>query len=309
MNNEQKHAVMVVILGPTATGKTQLAAHVAALHHGEVISADSRQVYKGMDLGTGKDYEDYTVDGKAVPYHLIDIAEPGQEYNVFKYQQDFLRTFRDITGRDKLPVLCGGTGLYIEAALGKTLYPEVPENPVKRKQWAHMPMEELTGRLRSFRRLHNVTDTGSRERLIRALEIQEFMKDHPRRDFPRINPLIMGIRYDRNTIRKRITERLAKRMSCGMIDEVRSLLREGVDPGMLKCYGLEYRMITWFLEGELTHAGLFQKLNTAIHQFAKRQMTWFRRMERRGFYICWLDGDMDLHEKVKAVSERLKSGV
>ncbi len=298
---------MITILGPTATGKTKLAAHVAAKLNGEVISADSRQVYKGMDLCTGKDYDDYIVDGNKIPYFLIDIVDPGYEYNVYEYQRDFLKIYKNIISRQKLPVLCGGTGLYIEAVLKGYKLVRVPENNSLRKKLEKKKTDELTKMLSSFRSLHNVTDSKDRERLIRAIEIQNYYKENPDliSDFPKIKNEIFGIYFDRNIIRRRITERLKARLESGMVDEVKNLLSKGITPEQLKFYGLEYKYITQYIIGELNYNDMFQKLNTAIHQFAKRQMTWFRRMERNGFKIHWIDGNSDIEYKVNYILENL----
>ena len=296
---------MITILGPTATGKTRLAAYVAAKLNGEVISADSRQIYKGMDLGTGKDYDDYIVDGNKVPYFLIDIVDPGYEYNVYEYQRDFLKIYKSIISRQKLPVLCGGTGLYIQAVLKAYKLVKVPENKSLRENLEKKKTDELVKMLSSFRSLHNVTDSKDRERLIRAIEIQNYYKENPDliSDFPKIKNEIFGIYFDRNIIRKRITERLKARLESGMLEEVKNLLSKGIIPEQLKFYGLEYKYITQYIIGELNYNDMFQKLNTAIHQFAKRQMTWFRRMERNGFKIHWIDGNSDIEYKVNYIIE------
>ncbi|MCK4406783.1 MAG: tRNA (adenosine(37)-N6)-dimethylallyltransferase MiaA [Bacteroidales bacterium] len=299
---------MITILGPTATGKTQLSAHVAAKLNGEVISADSRQVYKGMDLCTGKDYDDYIVDGNKIPYFLIDIVDPGYEYNVYEYQRDFLKIYKNIISRQKLPVLCGGTGLYIEAVLKGYKLVRVPENNSLRKKLEKKKTDELTKMLSSFRSLHNVTDSKDRERLIRAIEIQNYYKENPDliSDFPKIKNEIFGINFDRNIIRRRITERLKARLESGMVDEVNNLLSKGITPEQLKFYGLEYKYITQYIIGELNYENMFRNLNTAIHQFAKRQMTWFRKMERNGFKIHWINGNSDIEYKVNYILKNLK---
>ena len=294
---------MITILGPTATGKTRLAANVAAKLNGEVISADSRQVYKGMDLGTGKDYDDYIVDGNKIPYFLIDIVDPGYEYNVYEYQRDFLEIYKNIISRQKLPVLCGGTGLYIEAILKAYKLVKVPENKSLREKLEKKKTGELIKMLSSFRALHNVTDSKDRERLIRAIEIQNYYKEKPDliSDYPKIKNEIFGIYFDRNIIRKRITERLKARLESGMLDEVKNLLSKGITPEQLKFYGLEYKYITQYIIGELNYNDMFQKLNTAIQQFAKRQMTWFRKMERNGFKIHWINGELPNTKKISEI--------
>ncbi len=307
--NNQDTPLMITILGPTATGKTRLAALLAARTEGEVISADSRQVYRGMNLGTGKDYDDYMVEGKTVPYHLVDIVEPGYEYSVFEYQQDFLKVFDEITGRNKFPVLCGGTGLYLEAVLSGYKLTKVPENPKLREQLSSESLTELTEKLILLRPTHNTTDLLNRERTIRAIEIAEFENQQSEIQpvFPTINHLIIGIHFEREVIRKRITERLKTRIVSGMIDEVRNLLDSGLKPEQLTFYGLEYRYLTEHVTGKISREEMFQLLNTAIHQFAKRQVTWFRRMEKRGFQIHWIDGALPAIEKVNEVLKFLNA--
>ena len=296
---------MIIVLGPTATGKTKFAAQLAAKLNGEIISADSRQVYRGMDLATGKDIEDYNVDGKRIPYHLVDIVEPGYEYNVYEFQQDFLKAYEDITARDKIPVLCGGTGLYIESVLKGYKLIKVPENKQLRDKLAGLTHNELIEKLRKFKVPHNTTDTEDISRLIRAIEIQTYYKEYPEidRSFPKIENIIFGIRFEREIIRKRITERLKKRLDSGMLDEVKELLAKGLTPEQLKFYGLEYKYLTMHITGELSFDEMFRLLNTAIHQFAKRQMTWFRRMERSGYKIHWIDGNLSFNDKVSQALE------
>ena len=286
---------MIVILGPTATGKTRLAARIASRIDAEVISADSRQVYRGMDIGTGKDYDDYIVDGKQVPTHLIDIAEPGTEYNVYRFQGDFLDVYKDISARGKRVILCGGTGMYIEAVLRGYKLMKVPLNRPLRASMENKTDEELTAILQSYKTPHNVTDTGARNRLIRAIEIQQYYREHPelQKDFIKIPYRLYGVHFPREVVRARISKRLQERMDEGMLEEVRSLLKKGVSPDQLKFYGLEYKYITQFILGETSYDEMLSLLNTAIHQFAKRQMTWFRRMERAGMDIQWLDGGED----------------
>ncbi len=299
--------LLLVITGPTATGKTTLAVGVAARIDGEVISADSRQVYRGMDLGTGKDLDDYVVDGRQIPYHLIDIADPGDEYNVHAYQADFFNTYEDILKREKQAILCGGTGLYIEAVLERYRLVKVPENPVLRKQLSTMPMEQMKHMLAGMKRLHNITDTTHRERLVRAIEIAQYELDHPghHRDYPKLNPIIFAPLFERTELRRRITIRLEERINKGMAGEVEELLASGLKPGQLAFYGLEYRFVTMYVCGDLSYNEMFQRLNTAIHQFAKRQMTWFRRMEKKGLAIHWIDGHLPLEEKVNMIISRL----
>ena len=292
---------LVTVLGHTAGGKTRFAACLARRLNGEVISADSRQVYRRMDLGTGKDYTDYLIDGERVPVHLIDILEPGYEYSVYEYQQDFIRIFRDILARDSLPVLCGGSGLYIEAVLKGYRLIRVPVNQDLRKELERSGMEELADRLAGFKKLHNKTDTADRKRLIRALEIEVYYREHPELDeqMPDIRPLVLGIRFDRLTRREWISRRLAERLDRGMIGEVRGLLDEGISPEKLMYYGLEYKYLTEHLTGQTTFEEMFARLETAIHRFAKRQMTWFRKMEREGIKIHWMDGKLPLEAKME----------
>lgn len=299
--------LMATILGPTATGKTRVAALLSARLNGEVISADSRQVYRGMNLGTGKDYDDYKVDGSMIPVHLIDIADPGYEYSVFEFQRDFLEAYADIVSRDKTPVLCGGTGLYLEAVLSGYKLVKAPENAELRKSLENKSLEELQKILIALRPAHNTTDLLDRQRTIRAIEIAKFEQstDTPHDDFPKIKHLIFGINLPREQIRKRITKRLQKRLDEGMIDEVKNLLKSGLQPGQLSFYGLEYRFITDHVTGKITREELFRLLNTAIHQFAKRQMTWFRRMEKRGFNIHWIDGNLSDEEKVALITSQV----
>jgi tRNA dimethylallyltransferase len=294
---------LITILGPTASGKTPLAAHLADKLGTEIISGDSRQIYRRMDLGTGKDLVDYVVDGRPVPYHLIDIVEPGYKYNVFEYQRDFLKAYEDIKVRGKMPVLCGGTGMYIESVLkGYRLLP-VPENPELRASLEGKSIEELTRILEGYKKLHNSTDVDTAKRAIRAIEIEEYYKQQPLeyREFPSLNSLIMGVDIDRELRREKITRRLKQRLDEGMVDEVKSLLAEGIPAENLIYYGLEYKFLTQYAIGELTYEEMFHQLEIAIHQFAKRQMTWFRGMERRGFNIHWLDATLPMEEKVEQI--------
>jgi tRNA dimethylallyltransferase len=295
---------LITILGPTASGKTSVAAKVASVLDGEVISADSRQVYRGMDLGTGKDYADYVVDGKQVPYHLIDIVDAGYEYNVYEYQKDFLKVFDEVTNRGKLPVMCGGSGLYLEAVLKNYKLIQVPNDEALREKLAEKSIEELTAILRSYKNyLHNQTDTENSKRAIRAIEIEEYYLTHPEIDtgMPDIRSLVVGVKFDRLSRRKRITSRLKQRLKEGMLDEVQRLLDSGLTPEQLTYYGLEYKYMTLHLTDQLSFQEMFDGLNVAIHQFAKRQMTWFRRMEKQGTQIHWLDGYMPLDEKVEKI--------
>lgn len=298
---------LIAILGPTASGKTPFAAALAAALDTEIISADSRQIYRGMDLGTGKDLADYTVDGRKIPYHLIDIAEPGYKYNVFEYQRDFLAAYETIKQKGRLPVVCGGTGMYLESVLkGYRLMP-VPENPELREQLGEKSLEELTALLQQYKSLHNSTDVDTAKRAIRAIEIEEYYKLNPvaEREFPPLNSLIIGVDIDRELRREKITRRLHQRLDEGMVDEVRRLLAAGISPDDLIYYGLEYKFLTLYAIGQLTYNEMFVGLETAIHQFAKRQMTWFRGMERRGFTIHWMDASLPMEEKIAFVNQKL----
>ena len=294
---------LITILGPTASGKTPLAASLADRLSAEIISGDSRQVYRRMDLGTGKDLADYTIEGRQVPYHLIDIVEPGYKYNVFEYQRDFLKAYEEIVAKGKLPILCGGTGMYIESVLkGYRLLP-VPENPELRASLEGKSLEELTRILEGYKKLHNSTDVDTAKRAIRAIEIEEYYKQQPPeyREFPSLKSLIIGVDIDRELRREKITRRLKQRLDEGMVDEVRGLLNEGIPAENLIYYGLEYKFLTQYAIGELTYEEMFLQLETAIHQFAKRQMTWFRGMERRGFTIHWLDATLPMEEKTEQI--------
>lgn len=294
---------LITILGPTASGKTPLAAALAYKLGTEIISGDSRQIYRRMDLGTGKDLADYIVDGHPVPYHLIDIVEPGYKYNVFEYQHDFLDAYNKVKAKEKLPILCGGTGMYLESVLkGYRLLP-VPENPELRASLADKSLEELTRLLSAYKKLHNSTDVDTVKRAIRAIEIEEYYQQQPLeyREFPQINSLIIGVDIDRVLRREKISRRLKQRLDEGMVDEVKALLDGGILAEDLIYYGLEYKYLTLFAIGELSYEEMFHQLETAIHQFAKRQMTWFRGMERRGFTIHWLDARMPTEEKVEKI--------
>ncbi len=295
---------LVTILGPTATGKTGVAAHLAAQINGEIISADSRQIYRGMDLGTGKDYADYFVDGVEIPSHLIDIEDAGVHYNVFRFQTDFIKVFEEIQSRRKFPVLCGGSGLYIEAVLKNYRLIEVPPNRELRKQLEGKTLVELTEILKDLKpKLHNHTDVETDRRAIRAIEIEKYYNENPEFDtsYPEINSLNIGINFDRDLRRQRISTRLKQRLDEGMLDEVQKLLNSGLTPEQLIYYGLEYKFITLHLIGELTFDEMFRQLEIAIHQFAKRQMTWFRGMEKRGTKIHWINGHLSMKEKVEEI--------
>lgn len=295
---------MITILGPTASGKTPLAAALAKKVGGEILSADSRQVYRRMDIGTGKDLADY--DG--VPYHLIDICEPGTKYNLFQYQQDFFDAYQDIKSRGVLPILCGGTGLYIEAVLKGYKLSPVPQNPELRASLEGKPLEALTLMLVDLKQkngsnMHNTTDVDSCQRAIRAIEIETYNLEHPvpRRELPPVDSLIIGVNIDREERRKKITHRLKARLEEGMVDEVKALLDSGIPADDLIYYGLEYKFLTEYLIGKTTYDEMTERLEIAIHQFAKRQMTWFRGMERRGFTIHWIDAMQPMEDKVEEI--------
>lgn len=300
---------LITILGPTASGKTPLAAALACRLDTEIISADSRQVYRRMDLGTGKDLADYTVNGRLIPYHLIDIVNPGYKYNVFEYQRDFLEAYRKVKAKGKCPILCGGTGMYLEAVLkGYKLLP-VPENPELRASLADKTLAELTDLLASYKKLHNSTDVDTVKRAIRAIEIEEYYKHQPPeyREFPHIDSLIIGVDIDRELRREKISRRLKQRLDEGMVDEVRALLDSGIAAEDLIYYGLEYKYLTLYVVGSLSYEEMFRQLEIAIHQFAKRQMTWFRGMERRGFTIHWLDARLSVEEKLEKITNLLQT--
>ena len=308
---------LITILGPTACGKTTIATALAARIDGEIISADSRQVYRRMDIGTGKDLSDYVIDGKAIPYHLIDICEPGTKYNLFQYQHDCLEAYNDIVGRNRQPILCGGTGLYLESVLGGYSLSPVPQNPELRQQLEGKSLEELTLMLTELKRqtgsnMHNQTDVDTAQRAIRAIEIEDYNLRQPtgKRDFPDIPYIIIGIDIDRELRRQRITQRLKARLKEGMVEEVRGLLDSGIPAEDLIYYGLEYKYVTEYVIGAISFDEMFSRLEIAIHQFAKRQMTWFRGMERRGFHIHWVEA-VRLPERPtsKVVDEILELGV
>lgn len=299
---------MITILGPTASGKTSVAAALALRTGGEIISADSRQVYRRMDIGTGKDLADYTIGDVHIPYHLIDIAEPGTKYNLFQYQQDFHQAYDLIRSRGKLPILCGGTGLYIEAVLGGYSLSPVPQNPKLRESLEGKSLDELTQMLVELKQkngsnMHNRTDVDTAQRAIRAIEIETYNLEHPtpERQMPPVDSLVIGINIDRELRREKITRRLKARLEEGMCDEIRSLIDGGVNPDDLIYYGLEYKFVTEYVVGKTSYEEMFRQLEIAIHQFAKRQMTWFRGMERRGYTIHWIDAAQSMDEKVEAI--------
>jgi len=298
---------ILIITGPTATGKTALAAAVAYTLNGEVISADSRQVYRGMDLGTGKDPDDYLYEGKKIPVHLIDITDPGNKYNVFEYQRDFLRIYEDLKSRNIFPVLCGGSGMYLDSVVSGYKLQEVPPDDSLREELEKRSMSELINILASYKKLHNKTDIDTKKRVIRAIEIEEYYRSRKVsfKEFPAFSYLIVGIMTDRATRRKRISERLKKRLDEGMVDEVRGLLEKGVDEEVLIYYGIEYKFITHYLKVRTDYDTMVKDLEVAIHQFAKRQMTWFRGMERRGIKINWIDGELSLNDKLNVIIQLL----
>ena len=300
---------MLTILGPTASGKTTLAAHLARRLGAEIISADSRQIYRGMDIGTGKDLSDYVVDGVSIPYHLIDIADPGYKYNLFEYQRDFLSAYQDIKGRGVFPILCGGTGLYIESVLKAYKMMPVPQNEELRQSLEGKSLEELTAILSTYKTLHNTTDVDTAKRAIRAIEICEYYRSHPQDfvDFPDINCLVVGVDIARDLRREKISKRLRARLDEGMVDEVRRILDSGVSAEDMIYYGLEYKYLTNYVIGNLTYEQMVSELEIAIHQFAKRQMTWFRGMERRGFTVHWVDACLPMEEKVEVVCKLLQA--
>lgn len=298
---KQKPYDLITVLGPTASGKTRFAVQLADRLGAEIISGDSRQVYRRMDLGTGKDLDDYRIGDRNVPYHLIDIVEPGTKYNVFEYQRDFLEAYNDIHRRGRKAVLCGGTGLYIESVLRAYRLSPVPQNPELRERLADKSLEELTALLATYKSLHNTTDVDTAQRAIRAIEIEEYYRQTPldRRPFPKIESLTLGVDVSREVRRERISQRLHKRLDEGMCGEVERLLAEGIKPEDLIYYGLEYKYVTLYVTGQITFDEMAQQLEIAIHQFAKRQMTWFRGMERRGTPILWIRLGEDLDETLR----------
>lgn len=305
MNQEYN---IITILGPTASGKTTLAVELAYQLKSEIISADSRQVYKGMDIGTGKDLGEYTISDTQIPHHLIDIVNPGYKYNLFEYQRDFFKAYELIQSKGVTPILCGGTGLYLESVLkGYQLLP-VPENRELRSTLETYSLEELTKLLATYKELHNTTDVDNKKRAIRAIEIEEYYKSNPceKRSFPHLKSIIFGVDISRDRRRKRISHRLHQRLEEGMLDEVKGLLAQGVSPEDLIYYGLEYKFLTQHLIGELSYQEMVSKLEVAIHQFAKRQMTWFRGMERRGFKIHWISEELNNQEKVSEIIKLIK---
>lgn len=308
MQQRKERYDMLAVVGPTACGKTSLAVDVAlAVDGAEIISADSRQVYRGMDIGTGKDIAEYTRDGVTVPTHLLDIVDAGEKYNLFEFQRDFLTSYEDIRSRGAFSVMCGGSGLYVESVLrGYRLLP-VPENPELRARLEDKSLEELTVILAGYKSLHNNTDTDSKKRAIRAIEIEEYYLTCPveERSFPQVNALVVGVSVDREVRRERISRRLRERLKEGMVDEVRSLLDSGITPDQLIYYGLEYKYITLYLTGAMKYDEMVHGLEIAIHQFAKRQMTWFRGMEKRGVDIKWIDASQERAQLVEQIKGML----
>lgn len=296
---------LITVLGPTASGKTLFAAHLAYLSDGEIISADSRQVYRRMDIGTGKDLSEYVVNNTPIPYHLIDIREPGEKYTLFNYQRDFHEACANIRARGKRPVLCGGTGLYIESVLKGYNLPDVPPNRALRAALENKSLEELTGILLRYRPLHNTTDTDNKKRAIRAIEIEAYKTEQKSAatTFPAEKSIILGLYIDREARREKITARLNMRLREGMVEEVRNIIDSGVSPEELIYYGLEYKFVTLYVTGKITYEEMYRQLEIAIHRFAKRQMTWFRGMERRGFVIHRIDAALSLEEKLKVAVE------
>ena len=299
---------MITILGPTACGKTSLAAALAADIHAEIISGDSRQVYRGMDIGTGKDLADYRVGDISVPYHLIDIVEPGTKYNVYQYQRDFMRAYDDIVGRGVTPMLCGGSGLYLEAVLRGYRMAPVPENKPLRQSLEGKSLAELTEMLNDIKtrkglRMHNTPDVDTAKRAIRAIEIELYQDEHPEEteDIQPVDSLVIGLHIEVEQRRERITRRLKARFDEGMADEIRRIIDSGVAPEELIYYGLEYKYVTEYVIGQRDFEETFRLLEIAIHQFAKRQMTWFRGMERRGVKIHWIDSQLPMEEKINEI--------
>ena len=299
---------LIVVTGPTASGKTSLAVAVAKKLGGEIISADSRQVYRGMNIGTGKDYDDYLIDGIRLPCHLIDIADPGYKYNVFEYQRDFIKVYSGLRERNVFPVVCGGSGMYADSIITGYKMTEVPPDSGLRSELEKKSMEELREILSTYRSLHNITDIDTKKRVIRAIEIEHFNRSRKQKksEFPKIRSLVLGVLPDRDSRRRRISERLKLRLEAGMVNEVKHLIDMGIHTETLIYYGLEYKFITLYLTGKLSYEEMVKDLEIAIHQFAKRQMTWFRGMEKRGIKINWLDASLPMEEKVERVMELLQ---
>ncbi|MEA2043059.1 MAG: tRNA (adenosine(37)-N6)-dimethylallyltransferase MiaA [Bacteroidota bacterium] len=304
----QKKHNLITVMGATAGGKTSFAVAIAQELKSEIISADSRQVYRGMDIGTGKDIEEYTYKGEKIPYHLIDILDAGNKYNVFEYQKDFLRVYEALRHKAIIPVLCGGTGMYIEAVLEGYRLIRVPKNKELREQLKAKSDKQLSAILKAHKELHNISDTSNRKRLMRAVEIALYSADHPDIDmnYPEINSLNLQVVFSRDERRKRITERLNSRIEQGMIEEVEQLTASGVPPETLEYYGLEYKFITQYLLNKMNKTEMIEQLRIAIHQFSKRQMTWFRKMEKSGIPVVKIDGRLPIEKKLDVVRKRLK---
>jgi tRNA dimethylallyltransferase len=300
---------LLLVIGPTASGKTSLAVAIAKSVGGEIISADSRQVYKGMNLGTGKDYNEYLIENTPLPFHLIDIVDPGYKYNVFEYQRDFINVYSSLKERKVFPVVCGGSGMYADSIINGYKMFEVPTDSGLRAELEKKSLEELREILSTYKNLHNTTDTDSKKRAIKAIEIEYFNRNLKKQisKFPEIRSLVVGVMFDRESRRRRISERLKQRLADGMVDEVKHLIESGIDTETLIYYGLEYKFITFYLTGKYSYDEMVRDLEIAIHQFSKRQMTWFRGMERRGIRIHWIDGELPLEEKVGKVLELLRN--
>ena len=302
---------LITILGPTAGGKTSFAAHLAHELGTDVISADSRQVYRGMDIGSGKDIDDYIVDGSPVKFHLIDILDAGEKYNVFRYQRDFFDVYNQIRAAGRTPIMCGGTGLYIEAVIRNYQLIDVPSNPDLRRELEKYSLEQLKEMLAAMKTLHNTTDTDTKKRAIRGIEIETFIKENPKvvPSYPKIEPLVFGVKNPRPIEREKIRIRLKERLSNGMVDEMRSLIASGVNPDDLIYYGLEYKYVTLYAIGKMSYDEMKEQLYIAICQFAKRQMTWYRRMERMGVRIYWIDGQLPMERKVRFAKEVINKNI
>lgn len=298
---------MLAVVGPTACGKTSLAVELALAFDGEVISADSRQVYRGMDIGTGKDLAEYERAGVKVPVHLVDIVDAGEKYNLFEYQRDFLAAYNDVKSRGHMPVLCGGSGMYVESVLREYKLLPVPENPALRAELECKTIEELTAILSSYKKLHNNTDVDTVKRAVRAIEIEEYYASTPveERSFPHIETLVVGVDVEREVRRERISRRLRDRLAEGLVSEVEKLLASGISAEQLIYYGLEYKYVTLYVTGAMAYEEMVSGLEIAIHQFAKRQMTWFRGMERRGVKINWIDAAMPAQQQINMIKEWL----
>lgn len=299
---------LITITGATAGGKTSVAVNLAAKLNTEIISADSRQVYRGMDIGTGKDIEEYTFEGKEIPCHLVDIVDAGYKYNVYEFQKDFFKVYKEISDKGKLPILCGGTGMYVESVLKDYELIHVPVNEVLREKMSSLDIKELEKILVSYKRMHNRSDLDTTKRAIRAIEIAEYYQENDIETVknPKINSLIIAVKFDRDQRRARITERLKSRLENGMIEEAKTLYSKGVSYEDMEYYGLEYKWLAWYLLGKVTYDEMFEGLNTAIHRFSKRQMTWFRKMEKNGTEIHWLDGNLEMEEKMNFILRLLK---